>query len=175
MDTKVSDLNNINMVTPTLRKACDSFSLSCTYCKQGALHPLPQNLDWSSNDWDGVKAKNREQGKSLIDLSDPKPKMDKEQTTDVDEVPFSKLQIGQDNQKAEPLEVMESLVPPPTTTEASGNTIEDTNGEELMEAERRLQGEEEKYEMYNRIYVGQLSDEEDSDMGTDDTSYIYFG
>ena len=36
-----------------------------------------------------------------------------EQTTDIDEVPFSKLHMGQDDQKEEPLEVTESLVQPP--------------------------------------------------------------
>ena len=58
---------------------------------------------------------------------------------------------------------MESLVPPPPMTDASGNTTENTNREELTEAERRLQKQEEKYEMYDRIYMGQLSDEEDTD------------
>ena len=60
-DTKVSDLNKIVIVAPTPRKVCDSFGLSCSYCEQGALHPSPQNLDWSSEDWDSTKAKTREQ------------------------------------------------------------------------------------------------------------------
>ena len=60
-------------------------------------------------------------------------------------------------------------------TETSNDTAENTSGEELAEVERKLQREEEKYKMYNRIYMGQLSDEEDSDMDTDDTSYTYFG
>ena len=173
MDKKVSNLNKIDIVAPTLRKACDGFSPSCKYCKQGALHPSPQNSYWSSKDWDGVKAKAREQSKSLIDINDPKPKMDTEQTMDIDEVPFSKLQIGQGNQKEEPLEVMESLVPPPPMTESSDDTAENKN-EEIMEAEKRLQRKEEKYEMYDRIYMGQLRDEGDSDTDTNDTSYTYF-
>ena len=174
MDTEVSDLNKIVMVAPTPRKACNGFGLSCSYCKQGAPHPSPQDLDWSSEDWNSVKEKRREQNKSLIDFSDPKPKMDIVQTMDIDKVPVSKLQIGQDDQKEEPWEVMESLIPPPSMTETSDNTAENTNGEELAEAERKLQREEEKYKMYNRMYVDQLSDEEDSDMNTDDTSYTYF-
>ena len=101
--------------------------------------------------------------------------MDMEETMDIDEVPFSKLQIGQDDQKEESLEVMESLVPAPPMTEASDDTTGNTNGEELMEAERKLQREEENYEMYDRIYVGQLNDEEDSDTDADDMSYTYFG
>ena len=173
MDTQVSDLNKIDIVT--LRKACDGFGLSCSYCKQAAQHSLPQDSDWSSEDWDGNKAKTKEQSKSLIDLSDPKPKMDTEHTKDIDEIPFSKLQVGQDYSKEEPLEVTELLVPPPLqVTETSDNTVENTNGVDLTEAERKLQREEEKYKMLDRIYMGQLSDEEDSDPDTDDMSYTYF-
>ena len=175
MDMQVSDLIKINIVAPTLRKACNGFSPSCLYCKWGAQHPSPQDLDWSSIDWDRVKAKTREQSKSLIDFSDPKPKIDTEQTADIDKVPFSKLQIGQDDQKEESLKVMESLIPPlPPTTEMSDDTAENINGEELTEAERKLQREEENYEMYDRIYVGQFNDEEDSNTDNNDISYTYF-
>ena len=117
MDTKVSDLNKIDIVAPTPRKACHSFGPSCSYCEQGALHPLPQNLNWSSEDWDSTKAKAREQSKSLIDLNDPKPQTSMEQSTDIDEVALRKLQIRQSGPKEELLEVMTSLIPPPPTTE----------------------------------------------------------
>ena len=50
MDMKGSDLNKIDVVTLTAKKACNSFGLSYSYCMQGALHPLPQDLDWSSED-----------------------------------------------------------------------------------------------------------------------------
>ena len=73
LDTKVSDLNKTNIITPIQTKSCDSFGLSCLYCKQGALHHLPQESDWSSEDWDGTKVKAREQNKSLIDINYPKP------------------------------------------------------------------------------------------------------
>ena len=114
MDTKVTDLNKIDIVAPTPRKACDSFGLSCSYCKQGAPHPLPQDLDWSSKDLDSTKAKAREQSKSLIDFNDPKPQTNMEQTTDIDKLAFSKLQIRQSDLMEEPLEVMTPLIP--TTT-----------------------------------------------------------
>ena len=45
-----------------------------------------------------------------------------EKTTDIEEIPFSKLQIGQDSHKEEPLEVMESLVLPPSTLATSEDT-----------------------------------------------------
>ena len=95
---------------------CNSFGLSCSYCEQGALHPSPQNSDWLSEDWDGTKAKAREQSKSLIDFNDPKPQTSTEQTTDIDEVAFSKLQIEQIDLKEELLEVAKSLILPPPMT-----------------------------------------------------------
>ena len=91
MDTKVSDLNKIDIVAPKLRNACDSFGLSCSYCGQDALHPLPQNSNWSSEDWDGNKAKAKEQIKSLMDFNDPNSQTSMEQTTDTEKVAFSKL------------------------------------------------------------------------------------
>ena len=101
--------------------------------------------------------------------------MDTEKTTNIDKITFNNLQIGQDNLKDELLEMTESLVPPPQVMETSGNTAENTNREEIMEAEKRLQREKEKYEMLNRKYMGQLSDEENSDMYRNDMGYTYFG
>ena len=69
--------------------------------------------------------------------------------------------------------MMKLLILPPSTMEASGNMTENTDVEELMEVERRLQREEEKYKVYSRIYVGQLSNKEESDMDTDDSQYTY--
>ena len=59
-------------------------------------------------------------------------------------------------------------------TEALEDMMENANGEGLSEAEKRFQREEEQYELYDRIYMGQLSDEEESDTGTDDLTYTYF-
>ena len=51
---------------------------------------------------------------------------------------------------------------------------ENANKEELLEAEKRLQQEEGKYDLYRRVYVGQLSNEEESDTDSDGSTYIYF-
>ena len=135
---------------------------------------MPQNLDWLSKDWDGIKAKAKEKNKSLIDFNDPKPKTDMEQTMNIDKIPFSRLQIGQDVQKDEPLEVTDLLVPPPLITETLEDMTENNDREGLMEAERKLQREEEENKMYIQISVGPFSDKEDSDTDTDDTAYTYF-
>ena len=58
-------------------------------------------------------------------------------------------------------------------TEATEGVTEDTNREELLEAEKRFQREEEKYELYDRIYMGQVSEEE-SDMDTEGLTHTYF-
>ena len=129
MDTKMTDMNKIDIVKPIPRKACKGFGLSCSYCKQDTPHPSPLHSGWSSKDGDGNKAKAKEQNKSLIDFESPNPKTDMEKIMDIDEVAFSKLQIGQDNHKEEPLEVMESLVPPPP----SSATLEDATKTQMKD------------------------------------------
>ena len=153
---------------------CKSFNPSCSYCKHDAPHPSPVNSHWSSEDWDSDKTKAMEKNKSLIDFDAPTQKTDVEKTTDIDEIPFSELKIGQDDHEEEPLEVTEILVPLPSTSAALEDTTKNID-EGLMEVKIKLQGEEEKFEMYDRIYVGLLSDEESCDMETDKSTYAYFG
>ena len=165
-DTKVLELDRINIKDPILTKVCDRFGLSCSYCKQGAMHPSSQELDWSSVDWDGTKAKVGEQTDTLMDYNTPKPQSDIDTTTDVKEVAFSKLQIGQSNLQQEVIEMTDSLIPPPPT-ETPGDMTGKNDGEELSDRERQLQQEEEKYDLYQRIYVGELSEEEESNTESD--------
>ena len=172
MDTKTTDMNKIDIVKPTPRKGCKGFGLSCSYWKQDTSHPSV-NSDWSSENWDGNKAKAMEQNKSLIDFEALNQKTDTEKIMDVDEIPFSKLQIGQDSHKEEPLELTESLVLPPSTLATLEDTTKNTD-KGLTEVKVKLQGEEEKFKMYDRIYVGLLTDEEDSDTKTNELTYTYF-
>ena len=79
-DTKVLELDKIDIKTPILTKVCDKFSLSCSYCRQGALHPSPQESDWSSEDWDGTKAKVREQTVTLTEYNAPRLQTDIDKT-----------------------------------------------------------------------------------------------
>ena len=137
--------------------------------------PSPEELDWSSKDWDGTEAKAREQNDSLIDFNEPKPQTNIDQNTDIDEVAFSKLQIGQNSLKKEPREVTNLLIPPPPpVTKTPGDTTGNTYGEKLSKVEKRLQKEEEKYNLYGKVYVGQLSEEEESDTHLDHSTYSYF-
>ena len=72
LDAKVSELDKVDIKAQIPIKACDRFRLSCSYCKQSTLHPSPQELDWSSEDWDSTKAKAREQNDLLVDFYEPK-------------------------------------------------------------------------------------------------------
>ena len=70
---------------------------------------------------------------------------------------------------------MNSLIPPPPpVTETPGDATGNTSGEKLSEVEKRLQKEEEKYNLYGRVYVGQLSEEEENDTDSDCSTYNYF-
>ena len=46
--------------------------------------------------------------------------------------------------------------------------------EELMEVKMRYQ-QEEKYALQQKVYIGQLSEEEESDTSSDHSGYSYFG
>ena len=91
----------------------------------------------------------------------------------VDKVDKDKLHIEQDSPKKEQVEVTDSLVPLPTSEEEKA-TMEVTM-EELTEVEKRYQLKEEKYVLHQRAYIGQLSNEEESDTGSDYSGYSYFG
>ena len=47
--------------------------------------------------------------------------------------------------------------------------------EELTEVEMRFQQEEENYMLHLKVYVGQLSQEEESDTESHYSGYSYFG
>ena len=172
---KTSELDRVDNVIRTAIpvKACDRFGLSCSFCRQNAPLPSPHEPDRSSEDWDGTKAKAREQTYSLIKFIKPNPQTKKDQIMALDDIDFSKLNLRQDDPKEEKTEVTDSLIPPPAKTETSEDKTKDTNREDLSVLEKRLQIEEEKYHLYDRIYIGQFSEEE-SDTNSDGMTYKYF-
>ena len=92
-DTEPNDMNKINIIQPTPKRACEHSDDLCTYCKYEAPHPSPKPSDWSSEDWDREKAKVREQ-KSLIGIMPPKQDTDPQMTEVMaDDIPFQKLII----------------------------------------------------------------------------------
>ena len=66
-DSNCSDMNTLDIIQPTPKRLCNRSLKDCTYCECNAPHPSPAPSDWSSEDWDGDKAKVREQ-RSVIDF-----------------------------------------------------------------------------------------------------------
>ena len=60
------DLNKIDIIQPAPKRLCTRTLKGCLYCMFDAPHPSTSLSDWSSEDWDGKKAKAKEQ-RSLID------------------------------------------------------------------------------------------------------------
>ena len=107
-----------------------------------------------------------------MDWDLPKPQPNINQKTDIDGLALSKLQIAQDDPKEEQVNVTELLLPQPTT-KALEEMTEKTD-DELTKAEKKYQQEEEKYAMYQRTCIGQLSEEEENDMESDYSGSSYF-
>ena len=61
------------------------------------------------------------------------------------------------------------------TNAEDANKDEPGKAEQLAEMELRLQKEVERYKLYNRVYIGQLSEEDTTDMETGDLTYLYLG
>ena len=126
----------------------------------------------STEDWDHTKAKAKEKTNSLMDNSKLKHQTDVGQRTDVDEIPFSKLQIRQNDPKEKPVEVMDSLILQPMS-KAPEDTVQNNDSDDLSKMERKQQQEEDKYEVYQRTYMGQLSEEEESNTESYYSGYIH--
>ena len=132
------DMNKIDIVQPAPKRACECFGATCSYSKCEAPHPSPIQSDWSSEDWDGEKAKAREQ-KSLIDFNPPKP--DSKQTMNLetaDDLPIQNLSIHEGQKEEELPEVRDALVPPPKASAATPSDRGDKTGEHCGRKQWRI-------------------------------------
>ena len=176
-NTTQDKLNKADIIQPTPKRTCKHSLSTCTYCKHDAPHPSPVHSDWSSEDWDGNKAKARQQ-ESLIDFTPSNPKtvtpvMDSNFCQQEAEI-ATKLQNVTLRQEEVRPEIIDTLVLPPEETtdrremEADSGTT--TYGTRLTEQELLLQKEEEQYAIYIATY-GDI----DTDMETDtDTEGIFW-
>ena len=82
---------------------------------------------------------------------------------------MDKLQLDHDNPQEEKIQVTGLLILPPTMDEEEQVTTEET-----MQAETRYQQEEVKYMLQHKIYIDQLSKEEESNTGSEYSGYSYF-
>ena len=61
LETNLISTGNITIIKPIPQKVCEQFGVTCSFCRQQVPHPSPNQSDWSSKDWDGEKAKAKEQ------------------------------------------------------------------------------------------------------------------
>ena len=174
-----TDMNKINIIKPVPKRACECSADTCSYCKYEAPHPSPIPSEWSSKDWDGEKAKAREQ-RSLIDFD--LPRTDLKQTTDLailNELPIQNLMIQEDRRKEEKSpEAVDTLVLAPETTAWTPmmeemkweNIMEEKDAEGLTDQEQKIQKDEEEY----AIYIAGLSEEESNiEIDSDESPYFF--
>ena len=98
----------------------------------------------------------------------PKPQSEPNSKPEVDKLEIGKLHLEQDSPKEEKIEVTDSLILPLTMSKEEEKAIT----EEVMEAETKYQQEEEKYALQQKIYVGQLSKEEESNTSSEYSGYF---
>ena len=170
METSPAETNKIQIIKPIPQEASEQFGPTCSFCRQQALHPLPNQSDWSSKDWDGERAKAREQ-KSFTRFDTPRPTMENPTLDLVNSIPFHGLTICTDGPDKKAPEVPTATLNPPQAQEAGETTpkegqqkLDPIAEEEEKQAEQEIRRnlEEAKY----KLYVGQLS-MEDSDLDTD--------
>ena len=101
----------------------------------GCSASFTQELDWSSKDWDGTKAKTKGETNLLMDWNMPKPQINTDQKMDANELALSKLQIEWCDPKEEPVDMTDSLIPL-LTTKALEEMAEKNESSELSEAQK---------------------------------------
>ena len=74
-------------------------------------HPLPNQSDWSSKDWDGEKAKAKEQN-PFFEFDSPKIKAGNPTMDLLGSLPFQSLKIQPDKTEKKALEVSTTPIPP---------------------------------------------------------------
>ena len=82
---------------------------------------------------------------------------------------MDKLSLDPDNSQEEPLQLTNTLIPPPTSEKEEETTTQETKN--VGTDNKQHEGEECKERQ--KIYVGQLSDEE-SDTNSDFLSFSYY-
>ena len=180
-DMDSADLNKIDIIQPAPKRLCPRTLEGCLYCKFNAPHPSITLSDWSSEDWDGEKAKAKEQ-RSLIDfklleqqlqnaLQDTTQDTTKDTTqgtvADKQETDLingmQDLMLKQDQNTTNTTDI---LAPPPVMPVTKhGEPKEDnpTMMYNMTDQEVRLQHEVEKYGIYMSTFG---YERDDSDLGS---------
>ena len=108
--TNLMNIGNINVIKPIPQKACEQLGVICMFCRYKVPHPLLNQSEWSSEDWNGEKAKAKEQN-PFIKSDVPKIKTGNPTTDLVDALPFQNLKIQPDRKDEKVPEVSTTPIP----------------------------------------------------------------
>ena len=104
------NVGNINIIKPIPQKACEQSGATCIYCLYKVPHPLLNQSEWSSKDWDGEKAKAKEIN-PFIKSDTPLIKVVNPTTDPVGALPFQNLEIQPDKKDKKAPEVSTTPIP----------------------------------------------------------------
>ena len=65
-------------------RSCKKWELPCPFCAKSALHPSPQESNWSDKDWDGDRQREKEQKKKVDSFATATNTITTAACTDVD-------------------------------------------------------------------------------------------
>ena len=182
-DQDMTDYNKIDIVQPTLKRLCTRTLKGCMYCKFDTQHPSVTPSDWSSEDWDGKKAKAKEQ-RPLLDFKLLEQQLQKtlqDMTQDTDKQETDLIDRMQDltlDQKPDMQNKTDILAPPLDTLEAKYIELRKddptTTMYNMTNQEVRLQHEEEKLGIYISTFGYEGDDSDlDSEMDSDSNVMAY--
>ena len=194
-DQDTTNFSKINIVKPTPNRLCTRTSKGCMYCKFNAPYPSVTLSDWCSEDWDGDKAKPREERpllnfklleqqiqKTLQDTTQDVPQdtthnatVDKQETDLIDRIQYLTLELKQG------IQYLTDILDPPQDALEAKCKEEDRRDDptttptyEMTDQEIQLQHEEEKYGIYMSIFHYEGDDSDlDSKMDSDSDATAY--
>ena len=120
--TKMNTTDLDKVKVPLSVKVCNRFGPMCQFCKQSAPYHSPPRAGWTDKDWNGKQTKTQKPAGDINLMSDwdlpssqynPNSKLEEFNKINID-----KLGLDPDNPQEEPLQVTNSLIPPPMTEEA---------------------------------------------------------
>ena len=182
------DFNKIDVVKPTPKQLCTKMHEECTYCKYDEPHPSTTPSDWSSEDWDGKKAKARQQC-PLLDFNLLERQLQKTLQDTMQDIPqdilndssvemdlmkdLHYLTLKEDIDMQNLMDAPAPLLEAPEKKSKTEDADDDTSNPqyEMTRQEHQLQEEEGKYEIYMSDF-GYEGDDSDLDSETDTESNV---
>ena len=186
-DSDLTNLNKNDIIQPAPKRLYTRTLKGCSYCKFDAPYPSTTPSDWSSEDWDGEKAKAKEH-RSFIDFKLLEQQLqnalqdttqDTTKDTRQDTVSDKKetdvtngmqdLTLEQDKNMTNTTDKLALPLVKPVTKHEEAKEDDPTTMYNMTDQEVKLQHEEERYGIYMSTF-GYEGDDSDLDSKTDSDS-----